>query len=229
MRIKALVVALFAVFALSAVAVSPAFAAEEETLTEYSLSSNGAGKVKATSTNTQLVDGSTKLECKESGVAGKLKEGTKLNPAEAGEITEVTWNKGAETCEGPLGVKFSVTALTSTPWLVGLIWQLIKNHNLVYGHITRVLAHLSWSGCKFLVVGLAPFLLHVNKNNPTLIFLFSKKINEEFNKGENGLTVEKVEESGLGCLGLVKNGDKPYFESEKGYETSEPTELTYEG
>lgn len=219
----------FTTFAAFAFVTIPAVAAGEESISEVRLESNsGAGKVEMTSGATSLVDGSTSLKCSESVAAGSLKEGAKLSAAGVMKITTVTWNKGTETCEGPLGVKFKVEANTSSPWELSLQWQLAANHNLVFGYIEKIEAHVSWSGCKFVVKGKVATLIHFNKTSPTMLFLFSRKINEEFNEGKNGLEVEKVEESGLGCLGLVKNGDKPYFESEKGYETTAPTLLTYE-
>lgn len=177
---------LIAVFAFSAIAASGASA-------DWKVSTAGkAGTWSATSGETNLEDGTTSLECKESTASGTVKEGLVLTN-DVGDITSTTWNKGEETCLGPLSIKFKV--VQEGKWLF-LAESDENGGDLIRGTIETIKAKISGTLCSFLVTGSVPALYH----NAIQTLLINKALG-------TGLTISEVS----GCFSLIKNGDKPFF------------------
>lgn len=233
MRLKSLILALLAVFAFSAVAAASA-AAEEgswESFTgtfKYKGSSAFVGK----SAETKLIDeaNGNEFKCKESTAGGTAIEGTNAEMKVLANIESATWNKGAETCEGPFGIKFAVsqTASSTKPWPVHVLWRLVANpkHHFL-GLVLNIHALLKGTECELEANGKTPVLLLTGTAAPWIDFKFGKEVNKNTVGAENTLTVTVLKESGLFGCGGTKSGDKSYFEGLY-EETSGPEEPTLE-
>jgi hypothetical protein len=153
----------------------------------------------------------TEVGCEESAIENNIIEGL-INGNDIGKVVKASWNKGEETCQV---VGFSVfkvkvtTNVLSEPWLLlafthenneGLIWLLI--------HTSPVQIINSAMKCSFEVpAGLTDGLWH----NSLQWLLFSNTVDSvgELLGHKNTLEIQKVT---AGCLGVVENGDKAYFE-----------------
>jgi hypothetical protein len=146
--------------------------------------STPGGAYTAASTAVTLKDGLVSMTCTGSSAAGVLKSGSGIT-SPVGTITSL----GYSGCTGPLG---AVTVVTSGfPYQINAVSYA---SGTTQGNVSGVSAKVSMTGCSFTVTGSAPgnFVNSTHTLNLT---------------AGTGLTVSGVS----GCLGLVKNGDKPTY------------------
>jgi hypothetical protein len=203
-RIGVVGLSLVALLAFSSVVVASASASEWNVSTKAK-----AGTFSATSGTIRILDGETEFTCEEGTLSGTLKEGTKILGTEVGEVTAATFNKGAETCTGPLSIKGKL--------VISGFWKFLAGQRLGATLVdgTLDILHIDWSGslCGFLVLGSIPVLYHNNFQ----FMLLGKSLG-------TGLTVSGVS----GCLGLIKNGDKPFLDATYAMEAGSDVLITEE-
>jgi hypothetical protein len=235
MRLKSLILALFAVFAFSTFSASAVAAEGPWEDFRSTLKYEGSSSFSMTSTTTDLLDTThvNTFICKESSVSGTAEPSGTTNAGSLIHFTSWTWNKGSETCEASFGLKFAVTesASATKPWLFHALYRLIADpHHHFLGLILNIHAVLKGTECELEVNGHIPALVLLLLKagvQPEMDFDFNSAVNTNSINLSSSLTITILKESGLLKCGTAKSGDK--FLLDGVYEeTAGPTKVTLE-